>query len=97
MLIRISRRSFRAYSYTKVLVGTTQIHYTKVPVCIIGLILITDLCSFGTPVGVTELSTDLCSFGTPVGVTELSTDLCSFRTPEGVTIIILILPIREYL
>ena len=37
------------------------------------LILIIDLYSFGTPVGVTELIliTDLCSFGTPVGVTEL--------------------------
>ena len=36
MLIRISRRSYRAYSYVE-------------------LILITNLCSFGTPVGVTEL------------------------------------------
>ena len=40
------------------------------------LILITDVCSFGTPVGVTELIliqdlTGLLSFGTPVGVTEL--------------------------
>ena len=37
------------------------------------LILIIDLCSFGTLVGVTELIliTDLCSFETPVGVTEL--------------------------
>ena len=37
------------------------------------LMLITGLCSFGTPVGVTELILiiDLCSFGTPVGVTEL--------------------------
>ena len=37
MLIRISRRSYRAYSYAE-------------------LLLITDLCSFGTPVGVTELN-----------------------------------------
>ena len=36
MLIRISRRSYRPFSYPE-------------------LILITDLCSFGTPVGVTEL------------------------------------------
>ena len=36
MLIRISRRSYRAFSYPE-------------------LILIIDLCSFGTPVGVTEL------------------------------------------
>ena len=36
MFIRDSRRSYRAYSYSE-------------------LILITDLCSFGTPVGVTEL------------------------------------------
>ena len=43
------------------------------------LILITDLCSFGTPVGVTELIfyaeliliTDFYSFGTPVRVIEL--------------------------
>ena len=42
------------------------------------LILITDLCLFRTPVGVTELIliqnlylTDLCLFRTPVGVTEL--------------------------
>ena len=40
MLIQISRRSFRAYSYTKVPVGTTQIHYTEVPVGTTGLILI---------------------------------------------------------
>ena len=35
--------------------------------------LITGLCSYGTPVGVTELIliTDLCGFRTPVGVTEL--------------------------
>ena len=38
-----------------------------------GLILITDLFSVGTPVGVTKLIliTDLCLFRTPVGVTEL--------------------------
>ena len=37
------------------------------------LIPITDLCLFGTPVGVTELIpiTNLCLFGTPVGVTEI--------------------------
>ena len=60
MFIRDSRRSYRAYSYS-------------------GLILITRLCSFGTPVGVTRaysyseliLITNLLSFGTPVGVTEL--------------------------
>ena len=56
MLIRISRRSYKAYSYTKVLVGTTQIHYTEVPVGTTGLILILhDLYLFGSPVGVTEL------------------------------------------
>ena len=35
--------------------------------------LITGLCSYGTPVGVTELIliTDLCAFRTPVGVTDL--------------------------
>ena len=85
MLIRISRRCYRAYSYAE-------------------LMLITDLCLFGTPVGVTELIliqnlylynklifirdshrsyraysyaelmliTDLCLFGTLVGVTELN-------------------------
>ena len=36
MIIRISRKSYRAFSYPE-------------------LILITDLCSFGTPMGVTEL------------------------------------------
>ena len=38
-----------------------------------GLILIIDLFSVGTPVGVTELilKMDLCLFRTPVGVTEL--------------------------
>ena len=43
-----------------------------------GLILITDLHSLGTPVGVTELIlfrtytfTDLCLFKTPVRVTKL--------------------------
>ena len=57
MLVRISRRSFRAYSYIKVLVGTTQVHYTEVPVGTTGLILILqDLYLFGSPVGVTELS-----------------------------------------
>ena len=59
-----------------------------------GLILITDLFSVGTPVGVTELIliTDLCLFRTPVGVIELirRTDLCLFRTPVGVTELILI-------
>ena len=59
-----------------------------------GLILITDLFSVGTPVGVTELIliTDLCLFRTPVGVTKLIliTDLCLFSTPVGVTELILI-------
>ena len=42
------------------------------------LLLITGLCSYGTPVGFIELIlmqnlliTKLCLFGTPVGVTEL--------------------------
>ena len=47
-----------------------------------GLILITDLFSVGTPVGVTELI--------------LITDLGLFRTLVGVTEPILILPLREY-
>ena len=59
-----------------------------------GLILITDLFSVGTLVGVTELLliTDLCLFRTHVGVTKfiLITDLCLFRTPVGVTKLILI-------
>ena len=59
-----------------------------------GLILITDLFSVGTLVGVTELIliTDLCLFRTPVGVTEfiLITDLCLFRTHVGVKELILI-------
>ena len=35
--------------------------------------LITGLCLYGTPIGVTELILikDLCAFRTPVGVTEL--------------------------
>ena len=57
MLIRIFRRSFIAYSYTKVPVSTTQIHYTEVPVAATGLILILqDLYLFMSPVGVTKLS-----------------------------------------
>ena len=81
MFIRDSRRSYKAYSYT-------------------GLILITDLFSVGTLVGVTELIliTDLCLFRTPVGVTELIliTDLCLFRTPVGVTELILIQKLYLY-
>ena len=89
MFIQDSRRSYRTYTYTE-------------------LILITDLCSFGTPVTYiyTELIliTDLCSFGTPVGVTELIliqnlylyktytyNRLMSIGTPVGVTELILIL------
>ena len=69
--------------------------YFRSHTCITELILITDVCSFGTPLGVTELLviddlTGLLSFGTPVGVTELILiqdliGLLSFRTPVGVT------------
>ena len=69
MFIRDSRRSYRTYPYSK-------------------LILITDLCLFGTPVGVTELiliqnlyliyrygstrgyNRDLSDTGVPIGTTE---------------------------
>ena len=40
-----------AYSYIKVSVGTTQVHYTEVPVGTTELI-----CLFRSPVGVTELT-----------------------------------------
>ena len=45
----------------------------------------TDLCLFGTPVGVTELIliTDLCGFRTPIGVTELRLMLHSLNLFEG--------------
>ena len=59
MFIQDSRRSYRTYPYSE-------------------LILITDLCLYKTPVGVTELILiqnlyliDLCLFRTPMGVTEL--------------------------
>ena len=47
--------------------------------------LITGLCSYGTPVGVTELIliTDLCGFRTPVGVTELMLMLRSLHLFGG--------------
>ena len=47
--------------------------------------LITGLCSYGTPVGVTELVliTDLCGFRTPVGVTELMLMLWSLNLFGG--------------
>ena len=47
--------------------------------------LITGLCSYGTPVGVTELIliTDLCGFRTPVGVTELMLMLRSLNLFGG--------------
>ena len=68
------------------------------------LMLITNLCLFGTPVGDTDLTliwnlylTDLCLFRTLVGVTELIliqnlylTELCLFRTPVGVTDLIFV-------
>ena len=65
MLIRISRRRLGAYSYIKVPIYTTQVHYTEVPVGTTRLILILqDLYLFGSPVGVTELSLmqNLCLF-----------------------------------
>ena len=47
--------------------------------------LITDLCLFGTPVGVTELILiqNLCLFRTPIGVTELRLMLQSLNLFEG--------------
>ena len=46
--------------------------------------LITGLCLYRTPVGVTELIliTDLCAFRTPIGVTELMLMLRSITYSE---------------
>ena len=80
--------------------------YFRSHTCITELILITDVCSFGTPLGVTELLviqdlTSLLSFGTPVGVTELILiqdliGLLSFGTPVGVTELIIIQDLYLY-
>ena len=71
MLIRISRRSYRAYSYTKVPVGTTQIHYTKVPVGTTGLTLILQdlylFCRYGST---RRYYRDFTCTKVPVGTTE---------------------------
>ena len=84
MLIRISRRSLRAYSYTKVPVGTTQIHYMEVPVGITGLILILqNLYLF-------------YRYESTRGYYRTCTYFTDTRVPVGTTELILILLIREY-
>ena len=84
MLIRISRRSFRAYSYTKVPVGTTQIHYTEVPVGTTGLILILqNLYLF-------------YRYESTRGYYRTYTYFIDTRVPVGTTELILILLIQEY-
>ena len=74
MLIWISRRSFRAYSYTKVPVDTTQIHYTEVPIGTTRLILILqDLYLFyrhGSTRGYYRTYTYFTDTRLPVGTTE---------------------------
>ena len=97
MLIRISHRSYKAYSYAE-------------------LILITDLCLFGTPVGVTELIlgfrilygaySRISDREIPVGITEhfsctkvlvgTTEHIHYTEVPVGTTGLLLILSIREY-
>ena len=92
MFIRDSRRSYRTYSYTE-------------------LILITDLCAFKTPVGVTDLilnrtytynrltfirdshrSHITYPYSALILIQNLFlTDLCLFRTHVGVTELMLML------
>ena len=63
-----------------------------------GLILITDLFSVGTPVGVTELILiqNLYLYGSTCKYYKTYTGLSDTRVPLGTTGLILILPIREY-
>ena len=84
MLIRISLRSFRAYSYTKVPIGITQIHYTEVPVGPTGLILILqNLYLF-------------YQYESTRGYYRTYTYFTDTRVSVGTTELILILLIREY-
>ena len=75
MLIRISCRSFRAYSYTKVPVGTTQIHITEVPVGTTGRILILQnlylFYRYESTSGYYRTYTYFTDTGVPVGTIEL--------------------------
>ena len=76
MLIRISRRSFRAYSHTKVPVGTTQIHYMEVPVGTTGLILILQnlylFYRYKSTRRYYRTYTYFSDTGVPVGTTEIN-------------------------
>ena len=109
-LILVLQILFRAYSGTKVPVGTTQIPYTEVPVGTTGLILVlqnlylfyrygSTLRYYRTYPCITELILVVRILYGAYSCTKVpvgTTHIHYTKVPVGTTGLILILPIREY-